>query len=102
MSVTKIRISSAKLLSHIRAAAKSSENIIFIPPPDRKSMAGMMSFRRGMVCLQKGEIVGKPTRNAHGDWELKLSRPAAGKHDELRVIVECEGARILRIIAFFE
>ena len=102
MSISKIRISSDKLLTYIRAAARSSENIVFIPPPNKKSMAGMMSFRRGLVCLQKGEIVGKPKRNEHGDWELRLSRPAANASDELRVIVECEGATIVRIIAYFK
>ena len=94
MSLTPLRISSKKLLSRIREAAESSSNIVFVPPLERRSMAGMMNFHAALRCLQEGTMVGAPKQNANGDWDLWLERGSFST----KVIASCRGARVSRIV----
>lgn len=71
-----------------------------IPPPDKRSMSGMMSFLQAMKCLQEGSIVGKPKLNENGDWELSLERLCANEWVTIKAIAVCAGARVTRIIVF--
>ena len=97
MTISRLRVSAATLQSRIHEAAQSSSNVVFIPPLERKSMAGMMTFHQALLCLQQGSIVGKPTLNNRGDWELTMSRRAADHDFQSRVVAVCDGPRIARI-----
>lgn len=100
MSVTKIRVTAPRLQKAIRAAAKDSSKVAFIPPLEKRSMAGMMTFHQALMCLQHGDIVGKPVLNERGDWELSMQRFAANFMFEMRVVVSCKGANVDMIYVF--
>lgn len=100
--VTDIRVTASRLAQKIREAASSSSNVVFIPPPNKDSMAGMMTFQQAMSCLRDGSIVGKPQLNEHGDWELRMERYAANFLFTARVIAHCEGAIVSKIYIFID
>lgn len=100
MKTTKLRISASKLLPRIREAAKSSSNVVFIPPLNKKSMAGMMTYRQALACLQSGVIVGKPMLDDHGHWEVWMERYAANLRFRTRVVAVCDGPRVAQLIVF--
>lgn len=99
---TRIRVSSRALLEKIRETASSSSNVVFIPEPEKRSMAGMMTFHQALQCVRAGKIVGEPVRNEYGDWELRMERYAANFNFTARIIAECDGAHVKRIIVFLE
>ncbi|MFA5683475.1 MAG: hypothetical protein WC995_02800 [Lysobacteraceae bacterium] len=98
MNITRMRVTEKSLLRCIRDAAKSSANVVFLPELNKRSMAGMMTFQQAMSCLRAGDIVGKPVLNEHGHWALQMQRLAANHLFTLRVIAECEGPHVKRII----
>lgn len=100
MAVVNLRVTEKTLLKRLREAAQSSSNVVFIPEPDKGSMAGMMTYQQAMSCLREGDIVGKPTLNAHGHWELQVQRYAANHMFSLRAVAECTGVRVTRIFVF--
>ena len=102
MTVTKLRVTASRVLAAVREAAKSSSNVVFIPPPEKKSMAGMMTFLQAMKCLQSGSLVGKPKLNEHGDWELSMERYAANYLFKIRAIAICDSVRVSQIIVLLE
>jgi hypothetical protein len=65
-------------------------------------MAGAMTFRQVLACLRSGRIVGKPTRNKHGDWEFSMEHEFVSHALQVRVVAECEGAAVVRLIALWE
>lgn len=100
MTVTKLRVSRRQLLARIREAAKSSSNVIFVPPLEKRSIAGMMTFHQAFSCLQEGTVVGNPVLNDRGDWELMMERYAANFLFKLKVIAMCDGAHISKLVVF--
>ena len=98
MNIVRMRVTEKSLLRRIRDAAKSSANVVFIPELNKRSMTGMMTYQQAMSCLRSGDIVGKPMLNEQGHWELQMQRFAANHLFNLRVIAECEGPRVKRII----
>ena len=98
MNIVKMRVTERTLLRRIREAAASSANVVFIPELNKRSMTGMMTYQQAMACLRSGDIVGKPALNEHGHWELQMYRFAANHPFNLRVIAECEGPHVKRII----
>jgi hypothetical protein len=98
VTVTKFRISEKSLLKHIQQTANNTSKIVFIPPIEKSSMAGMMTFQQAVSCLRHGVIVGKPKKNMFGDWELQMERYAANFLFRTKVVVECDGALVHRLI----
>lgn len=97
MAITKLRVTADKLLPRVRDAAETSSNVVFIPPPNKRSMAGMMLFQQVLSCLREGAIVGKPVKNAHGDFEFHMERYAANQWVRYKVIASVSGARVTKI-----
>jgi len=95
-----MRVTANKLLLRIQEAANSTSNVVFVPDLNRRSLAGMMTFHQAMSCLREGKIVGKPSMNEHNHWELRMERYAANRTYSLKVIVECDGARVKKLIVF--
>ena len=60
MTVSKFRITAALLEPRVHTAARDSSNVVFVPPPQKRSMAGLMRFQQALECLRKGRITGKP------------------------------------------
>lgn len=100
MNVAKLRITVGSLPRCLKEAAVSSSNVVFVPPIDKASMGGMMTYQQAMSCLRHGKIVGKPTRNVHGHWEFEMQRYAANHMFTLRVVAECNGPKMVRIFVF--
>jgi len=100
MSIERLRITASKLLPYVREAARSSSNVVFIPPLEKRSMAGMITFHQAFRCLQEGRLVGQPVQNPRGDWELRLEYFSAGVLFRLRVVAVCDGARVRQLIVF--
>lgn len=98
MAVTKLRLTQSKLLAAIKHAAKSSSNIVFMPDVEKRSMAGLTTFKLLILILQQGEFHGKPKLNKHGDWELSMCRFGAKEWCVIDVIAQCDGPRVRRLI----
>lgn len=98
MTVTKLRVSGARLLKGIREAAKSSANLVFIPPPSKKSIAGMMTFLQTLACIREGAFSGTPRLNENGDWEFVMKRHAAGVVFMVKGVAVCDGARVGQVV----
>jgi len=99
MAVSKIRITAAHLESRVRSAAANSSNVVFIPPPEKRSMAGMMTFHQVMCCLREGNIVGKPKLTEEGLWEFRMERYGANRLYSLKVAAAVDGPRVTKIYA---
>lgn len=102
MAISKIRITAGLLLPRVRAAAKSSSNVEFVPPPAKQSMAGMMTYLQALKCLQEGEIVGKPKLNEHGDWTFQMERFAANQWTQINVVAVVENTRVVKLYVLLE
>lgn len=102
MAVSKLRVTAGQLLPRLRTAAKSSSNVEFIPPPAKRSMAGMMTYLQALKCLQEGEIIGKPKLNEHGHWEVRMRRFAANQWTEFDVVAVVESTRVIKIYVLLE
>lgn len=98
VAVIKLRVTEKKLLAAVKAAASSSSNIVFLPPLEKRSMAGAMNFHQAIKCLRDGSIVGKPVLNEHGEWELTMERYAANQLLQIKIIAICDGASICQLI----
>lgn len=99
MTVSKFRITANQLQSRVRSAARNSANVVFIPPPRKRSIAGMMLFQQAMSCLREGVIVGKPKLTNEGLWEFRMERFAANRWFSLKVAVSVQGARVEKLYA---
>lgn len=99
MTVSKLRITAGLLEPRVHSAAKSSSNVVFVPPPRKRSMAGMMLFHQVMCCLREGKIVGKPKLTEEGFWEFRMERYAANRLFSLKVAATVKGARVETLYA---
>jgi hypothetical protein len=79
MAVSKLRIPASHLQARVRSAAANSSNVVFVPPPEKRSMAGMILFHQVLSCLREGNIVGKPRLTDAGLWEFRMERYAANR-----------------------
>ena len=102
MAISKLRITAGQLLPRVRAAAKSSSNVEFIPPPIKKSMAGMMTYLQALKCLQEGEIVGSPVLNEHGHWEFQMKRCAVTQWLVIDVVAVVNSTRVTKLFVLLE
>ncbi len=102
MAISKIRITAGQLLPRVREAAKTSSNVVIIPAPLKKSMAGMMNYLQILKCLRDGEIVGKPVLNEHGDWAFRMQRCAATLWLEIDVVAVVSGTRVTKLYVLLE
>jgi hypothetical protein len=101
-NVTNFRFTASKLLPKVRDTAKSSSNIVFIPPLVMRSMAGAIVSRQVLECLRSGRIVGKPSQDLHGAWQFDMEREFVNLTLQIKVIAESKGAAITRLIVLWE
>lgn len=102
MSVGKFRITASQLQSRVHTAAKNSSNIVFVPRPEKRSIAGMMLFHEVLCCLREGTIVGKPKLTSEGYWEFRMERFAANRWFSIRVAAMVKGAHVEKLFALME
>lgn len=99
MATSKFRITAGALQPRVNQAAANSSNVVFVPPPDKRSMAGMMQFHEVLCCLREGRIVGKPVFTEAGLWEFHMERFFANRLYRLKVAAATSGARVTRLYA---
>ena len=63
MSVSNMRPTARTLPACAKEAAKSSSNVVILPPPNEDSMGGKMTYLQALACLREGTIVGSPKLN---------------------------------------
>lgn len=102
MTVSGLRITARMLESRVHAAAVDSSNVVFVPPPNKRSLGGMMRFQQAMACLREGSIEAKPTLNEHGHWEFFISRFAANRWYSLQAIAVVDGPRVTKLFAILQ
>lgn len=102
MAVSKLRITQGMLLPRVHETARDSANVIIIPPPQKKSMAGMMLFHQVMKCVREGEICSKPKLTDKGLWEFQMRCYSATQWIYLDVAVEVDGPRVTKIYAIVD
>lgn len=97
MAVSRFRITANALEPRVRQAAKDSANVVFIPAPEKRSMAGAMLFQQAMSCLREGRISGRPVFTEDGLWEFRMKRYAASQWFSIKVAASVAGARVEKL-----
>jgi len=96
-TVVAIRLSAARLQKHVRVAARDSSRVVFREPPDRRNLAGELTYRQVLRCLQEGQLIGKPIMD-NAFWQFQMRRHAAGLTVTVEAAALAAGARVEQII----
>lgn len=96
--VVGIRLSAARLQKCVRAAANDSARVVFLEPPDRRNLAGELTYRQVLKCLQDGQLVGRPVLDEHAHWRFQMWRHAVGLTVFVDAAAKVSGARIEQIV----
>lgn len=83
----------------VRRLAQDSKNVVIIGHARKRQGERGISRRQIMTCLQKGAITEGPSRNNHGNWQVNLTRLAAG--EEITCVVAIEDKRLLIVLTAF-
>lgn len=83
----------AKLSVHdaqriVRTVAQESKNVFVVDHAKKRQKKRSISFRQIMSCLQKGIVTEGPFINIHGNWQVNVSRLAAGEQVTCTVAIE--------------
>lgn len=83
----------------IRRLAQDSKNVVVIGHGKKRQRERDITRRQIMTCLQKGAISEGPSRNIKGNWQVNITRLAAG--EEITCVVAIEGQRLLIVLTAF-
>lgn len=95
--VVAIRLSAAQLQRHVRVAARDSSRVVFREQPDRRNLAGELTYRQVLKCLQEGQVIGKPSME-NDYWQFQMQRHSAGLTVTVEAAALAAGARVEQII----
>lgn len=96
--VVGIRLSARRLQGHVHVAARDSSRVVFREPLDRQNLAGELTYRQVLKCLQDGQMVGPPDLDEHAHWRFRMCRHAAGLTVCVEAAAHVAGARIEQIV----
>lgn len=96
--VVGIRLTAGRLQKYVRAAARDPSRVYFKEPSDRRNLAGELTYRQVLKCLQEGRIIGKPVMDEHSSWRFGMLRHGAGLTVVVDVAALAASARIERLI----
>lgn len=93
-----------KLSSHdakrvVQKMAKDSSKVFVVPHAKKRQEKHGISRRQIMNCLQKGTVTEGPFVNIHGNWQVNMTRVAAG--EEITCTVAIEWERQLVVVTVF-
>lgn len=74
----------------IRALAQDSKNVFVVRHARRAQEKRKITRRQIMTCLQKGRVTEGPSKNIHGNWQVNVSRFAAGEGVTCVVAIELD------------
>ena len=92
-------ISAHDALQMIKALAQDSRCVFVVPHAKHRQFSRRVSRRLIMTCLRKGRITEGPFMNIHGNWQVNVSRHAAG--EDVTCVVAIEWDRQLIVVTVF-
>jgi hypothetical protein len=72
----------------VRRVAQASRNVFVSPHAKKRQEKYGISRRQIMICLEKGVITEGPFVNKYGNWQVNVSRLAAGEQITCTVAIE--------------
>ena len=97
--ITPLKMTSHMALNMIRELASDTENIVVVQHGSKRMKQRKVSRRQIELCVQKGTITEGPFFNQHGNWQVNLSRHAAGEEITCTVAIEW-GLRLIVVTVF--
>lgn len=73
--------------NHLRDLAKDSNNVIIPDPPGIGEWQRIVNYRQVLLCIQEGNLAGKPEKDEHGNWRFLFKRYSAGICIHVTVVV---------------
>lgn len=95
--VKQLGLHDAKTL--VQRLAQNSNNVFVVSHGKARQGERGISRRQIMKCLQKGVITEGPFRNKFGNWQVNMTRLAAG--EEITCVVAIEDGQLLVVITAF-
>ncbi len=93
------RLSSHDARRIVQTMAQDTRQVFIVKHAKGRQRSRRISIRQIMTCLQKGSVTEGPYLNIHGNWQLNMSRVAAG--EEVTCVVAIEWQRRLIVVTVF-
>lgn len=93
------KLSAADAIRIIRVLSADTNNIVVIQYGKRRAKQRAITRRQIELCVQMGTVSEGPFLNQHGNWQMNLSRHAAG--EEITCVVAIEWATRVLVINTF-
>ena len=96
---TDSNLSVHEALKIIRLLAQNSKNVLIIQHARDRQLKHGITRRQIDICLKKGVVSEGPFMNLHGNWQVNVSRLAAGEEITCTVAIE-EEQRLIVVTVF--
>jgi hypothetical protein len=83
-----VKLSKHEALMLVRRVAQDSKNVFVSPHARGRQKKHGITRRQLMTCLAKGVITEGPFLNKYGNWQVNVSRLAAGEQITCTVAIE--------------
>lgn len=93
------QLAGSDALRVVRALAADTKNIFIIKHAKLRQRQRLITRPQIERCVQKGVVTEGPYLNAHGHWQMNLTRYAAG--EEITCVVAIEWVRRVIVITTF-
>lgn len=93
------RLSRHEACKLVHLLAQDSTNVLIVTHAKQRQRKRQISRRQIMCCLRKGSVTEGPFVNAYGNWQVNVSRLAAG--EEITCTVAIEWTRQLVVVTVF-
>jgi hypothetical protein len=82
------KLSAHEARAIVRRVAQDSKNVFVSPHAKKRQEKYGISRRQIMTCLERGVITEGPFVNKYGNWQVNVSRLAAGEQITCTVAIE--------------
>lgn len=89
------RLTEHEALKLIHKLAQDSKHVFVVGHAKHKQKRRHISRRQIMCCLQKGRISEGPFINIYGNWQVNVSRLAAGEEITCTVAIEWQSQLVV-------
>jgi hypothetical protein len=97
---TPAKVGRSQALAMVREIASRKKGVALVGHARTRMEQRGITRRQVASCLQKGVITEGPFLNNHGNWQVNVSRLAAG--EQITCVVAIEWGRRLIVISAFE
>ena len=94
------KVGRPQALAMVREIASRKKGVAIVSHARTRLEQCGITRRQVMICLQRGSITEGPFLNNHGNWQVNVSRLAAG--EQITCVVAIEWDRRLIVISAFE